>query len=56
MEDVREGKDYNFPEEEKSILKFWEEIDAFQQQLKRSEGKPLYAFYDGKEPASVANS
>ncbi len=37
----------NFPEEEEKVLKYWQEIDAFKQQLKLSEGKPLYTFYDG---------
>lgn len=37
----------NFPNEEEKVLKYWEEIDAFQKQLKMTEGKPLYTFYDG---------
>jgi isoleucyl-tRNA synthetase len=37
----------NFPEEEEKVLKYWQEIDAFKKQLKLSEGKPLYTFYDG---------
>lgn len=37
----------SFPEEEKKILKYWDDIDAFKKQLKRSEGKPKYTFYDG---------
>jgi len=28
-------------------LKFWDEIDAFKEQLRRTEGKPEYIFYDG---------
>ena len=47
MEDVKEGKDYNFPEEELKVLQFWDEIDAFKEQLRRSEGKKPYVFYDG---------
>eukprot|EP00884_Botryococcus_braunii_P014843 jgi/Botrbrau1/2335/Bobra.39_1s0024.1 len=47
MEEVIEGRDYSFPAEEEQILEFWESIDAFQQQLKRSEGKKPYVFYDG---------
>ncbi|DBA71115.1 hypothetical protein WJX79_007299 [Trebouxia sp. C0005] len=47
MQDVIEGKDYSFPRQEEHVLKFWEETDAFKQQLKRSEGKKPYVFYDG---------
>ena len=47
MQDVIEGKDYNFPKQEEHVLKFWEDTDAFKQQLKRSEGKKPYVFYDG---------
>ena len=47
MQDVIEGKDYSFPRQEEHVLKFWEEKDAFKQQLKRSEGKKPYVFYDG---------
>ena len=36
-----------FAEEEEAILKYWEEIDAFQTSIKLSEGKPEYTFYDG---------
>jgi len=37
----------DFPTEEVKILKYWEEIDAFQESLRQSEGKPPYNFYDG---------
>ena len=37
----------NFPEEEEKVLKYWQEIDAFQKQLELTKGKPLYTFYDG---------
>jgi isoleucyl-tRNA synthetase len=37
----------NFPAEEENVLKFWEEIDAFQTSVKLSEGRPPYSFYDG---------
>ncbi|KAL3681919.1 hypothetical protein R1sor_024875 [Riccia sorocarpa] len=47
MEEVVEGKDYSFPKEEEKILQFWDRIDAFQTQLKLTEGKPEYIFYDG---------
>ncbi|KAJ1703600.1 hypothetical protein LUZ63_003379 [Rhynchospora breviuscula] len=47
MDDIQEGKDFSFPKEEERILSFWNEIDAFKTQLKRTEGKPEYIFYDG---------
>lgn len=47
LNDVEEGKDYSFPLQEEAILKFWEETDAFHQQLKLSEGRPDFVFYDG---------
>lgn len=47
MEDVKEGKDYSFPEEEVKVLQFWDDVDAFHEQLRRSEGKKPYVFYDG---------
>jgi len=47
MEDVKEGKDYHFPKEEDEILKLWDQLDAFKEQLRRSEGRPEYIFYDG---------
>lgn len=47
MQEVQESRFFNFPEEEEKILEFWESIDAFGQQLKQSEGKPEYVFFDG---------
>lgn len=47
MENVKEGRDYSFPEEELRILQLWDDIDAFHEQLRRSEGKQPYVFYDG---------
>ncbi|GAX77028.1 hypothetical protein CEUSTIGMA_g4475.t1 [Chlamydomonas eustigma] len=47
MEEVAEGKDFSFPKEELKILRLWDELDAFHEQLKRTEGKPEYIFYDG---------
>jgi isoleucyl-tRNA synthetase len=38
---------FDFPAEEDKILKFWDEIDAFQTSLKLSEGRPAYTFIDG---------
>ena len=37
----------DFPQEEEKVLAYWKEIDAFKQQMKRSEGKKPYTFYDG---------
>lgn len=47
MQDVIEGKDYSFPKQEEQVLQFWDDTQAFQQQLKRSQGKKPYVFYDG---------
>ena len=47
MEEVLEGKDFNFPREEKKILELWKGLDAFKEQLRLTEGKPEYIFYDG---------
>lgn len=47
MEDVLEGKDYSFPAEEEVLLKHWAETDAFKEQLRRTEGKPEFVFFDG---------
>lgn len=47
LQDVKESKDYNFPEEEEAILQLWKELDAFKEQLRRTEGKPEFSFYDG---------
>ena len=44
---VSEGKDYSFPVEETKVLEFWEEIDAFQEQLRRTHGRPEFVFFDG---------
>lgn len=32
----------NFAEEEEKIIKYWNQIDAFQTCLKQSKGKPRY--------------
>lgn len=37
----------NFPQEEENILKFWRQINVFQQQLAFSKDRPKYTFYDG---------
>jgi len=45
--EVVEGQQYSFPDEELRILKLWDDIDAFGEQLRRTEGKPEFVFYDG---------
>ncbi|XP_031488181.1 isoleucine--tRNA ligase, cytoplasmic [Nymphaea colorata] len=47
MEEVCEGKDFSFPKQEEKIIALWEEMKAFENQLKRTEGMPEYIFYDG---------
>lgn len=47
MEDIPDSKDYSFPAEEERILAFWNDIDAFKEQMRRTEGQPEYVFYDG---------
>ncbi|XP_077211966.1 tRNA synthetase class I (I, L, M and V) family protein [Tasmannia lanceolata] len=47
MDEVCEGKDFSFSNEEEKILKYWEQIKAFENQLKKTLGKPEYIFYDG---------
>ncbi|KAH7654805.1 Isoleucine--tRNA ligase protein [Dioscorea alata] len=47
MEDVCEGKDFSFSKQEEHIQRFWSEIRAFENQLKRTESNPEYVFYDG---------
>ena len=37
----------DFPAEEDKVLEYWQEIDAFQESMRRSEGKKPYTFYDG---------
>eukprot|EP00928_Gymnodinium_smaydae_P030577 TRINITY_DN226_c1_g1_i1.p1 TRINITY_DN226_c1_g1~~TRINITY_DN226_c1_g1_i1.p1 ORF type:complete len:1155 (-),score=336.15 TRINITY_DN226_c1_g1_i1:363-3827(-) len=37
----------SFPNEEVKTLEYWREIDAFQESLRQSKGKPVYTFYDG---------
>lgn len=38
---------FKFAEEEENVLAFWKDIDAFQESIRQSEGKPAYSFYDG---------
>ncbi|KAL8292459.1 hypothetical protein RQP46_001071 [Phenoliferia psychrophenolica] len=39
--------DFSFPKAEEDVLAYWKEIDAFQESIRQSEGKPQYSFYDG---------
>jgi isoleucyl-tRNA synthetase len=47
MDDVCEGKDFSFPAEEERVLKLWADLDAFHEQLRRTEGGEEFVFYDG---------
>ena len=47
MEDVQESSAYSFPKEEEVLLEHWRKTDAFKEQLRRSEDKPEFIFYDG---------
>ncbi|XP_026416565.1 isoleucine--tRNA ligase, cytoplasmic-like [Papaver somniferum] len=47
MEEVKEGKDFSFPKQEEEISKYWSDIKAFENQLKRTENLPEFVFYDG---------
>jgi hypothetical protein len=38
---------YSFPRAEEETLAYWKKIDAFQESLRRSEGRKLWSFYDG---------
>ena len=36
-----------FPKMEEDMMEHWARVDAFKNQLRQSEGKPEYSFYDG---------
>ena len=38
---------FDFPEEEKRILEFWDKINAFETSIKLSKDRPAYSFFDG---------
>jgi isoleucyl-tRNA synthetase len=40
-------ENFDFVKEEESVLKYWNEIDAFKTQLKLSEKYKRYTFFDG---------
>ncbi|RNA39978.1 isoleucine--tRNA cytoplasmic [Brachionus plicatilis] len=41
------SESFDFPKEEEKVLKMWKEIDAFRTQLKLSENRKRFTFYDG---------
>ena len=43
----KEVGDLNFPEIEKRIFKFWDQVDAFSKLRKKNQGGPVYSFVDG---------
>uniref|UniRef100_J3LA99 isoleucine--tRNA ligase n=1 Tax=Oryza brachyantha TaxID=4533 RepID=J3LA99_ORYBR len=47
MDEVCEGKDFSFPAEEQRVLRLWDELDAFRDQLRRTAGGEEFVFYDG---------
>lgn len=38
---------FNFPAAEEETLQYWREIDAFQTQLRLTQHRPRFTFYDG---------
>ena len=40
-------ENFDFVKEEESVLKYWNEIDAFKTQLKLTEKYKRYTFFDG---------
>lgn len=40
-------ENFDFVKEEESVLKYWNEIDAFKTQLKLNEKYKRYTFFDG---------
>ncbi len=47
FDNVVDSFNLSFPKSEEAILEKWQDLDAFKEQLRRSEGKPEYVFYDG---------
>ena len=47
FDSVIDSFNFSFPKTEEGILEDWERLDAFKEQLRRSEGRPEYVFYDG---------
>jgi isoleucyl-tRNA synthetase len=44
---AEQTESFDFSKEEEVVLKMWTEIDAFKTQLKLSENRKKYTFYDG---------
>jgi hypothetical protein len=38
---------FDFVDQERHVLQYWRDIDAFQESLRQSKGKKPYTFYDG---------
>ncbi|GAA6052199.1 hypothetical protein JCM3770_000792 [Rhodotorula araucariae] len=38
---------FSFPGEEEKVLRYWRDIDAFQESVRQSKGRPIFSFYDG---------
>jgi len=47
MDDVCDGKDFSFPQQEERVLELWAKLDAFHEQLRRTESGEEFIFYDG---------
>jgi isoleucyl-tRNA synthetase len=47
MDTVPDSSSFSFPAAEDAILDWWDEVDAFGEQLKRNEGGKPFVFYDG---------
>ena len=37
----------NFPKAEEDVIKYWREVEAFQTQLRLTQDRPRFTFYDG---------
>ena len=47
MDPVPDSSSFSFPAAEDATLAWWDEVNAFGEQLKRTEGGPPFVFYDG---------
>ncbi len=45
--DKHDKMSISFPKTEEETLRYWREIEAFQTQLRLTEGCPRFTFYDG---------
>jgi hypothetical protein len=46
MDDMCEGKEFSFPQQEEWVLELWAKLDAFHEQLCHTEGSEEFVFYD----------